>query len=95
MTTISRDQYFGKDPDVVTYFTVDWEEDVRLGEVLVGATWIVPAGITKIGEGLSGTVSTVWLSGGTDGQNYNCVCRATYDNGRTEDWTLVIRVRHS
>lgn len=95
MTTLSRDQYFGKDPDVVTYFTVDWADDVRPGEAVESATWIVPAGLTKLAEGLLQTIATVWLSGGTDGQSYECTCRATYDSGRSEDWTILVECRHS
>lgn len=88
-------QYKEKDPDTRTYFVLDWVDDVREGETLSATTWYVPAGITKISEALNGTVSTVWLSGGTAGQNYECVCRAVYDNSRTEDWTLVVQVKQS
>lgn len=87
---MSHNTRFYKDPDVQTYFTLDWGPDLRPGEALVSTTWTVDTGITKITEGTQGTVSTLWVSGGTLGGTYEAVCRATYDNDRTEDWTIRI-----
>jgi hypothetical protein len=39
------------------------------------------------------TTTTVWLSGGTAGYNYKVENRITTVGGRTDDRTLLIRVR--
>lgn len=39
------------------------------------------------------TVVAVWLSGGTDGTNYNILCRITTSDSRTLDMTMEVPVR--
>lgn len=39
------------------------------------------------------TVVTVTLSGGTDGTNYNILCRITTSDSRTLDKTMIVPVR--
>lgn len=93
---ITANQRFEKDPDTLTYFTVDWGPDLRPGESLQGTpSWSVPDGLTKSSELVSGNIATLWVSGGTVGQSYACRCRATYDSGRSEDWTIYIVVKES
>ena len=58
------------------------------GEAIVTATWTVPTGLTKVSsnqnavtiDGVSyaaNTVTTVWLSGGTDGETYTLLIQIT------------------
>lgn len=39
------------------------------------------------------TVVTVWLSGGTDGADYEISCRITTSDSRTLDKTMIVPVR--
>ena len=39
------------------------------------------------------TVVTVWLSGGTDGTDYDILCRIVTSDGRTLDQTIRVPVR--
>lgn len=39
------------------------------------------------------TVVTAWYSGGTDGTDYNVLCRITTSDSRTLDKTMVVPVR--
>jgi hypothetical protein len=68
------------------------------------STWIVPAGITVDSDNLdaitiqgvvfaANTVATVWLSGGTAGEDYDIVNRITTSDLRTLDQTFTIPVR--
>jgi len=74
------------------------------GATISTATWTVPTGITKTSDNTSAvtiqgvsyainTVATIWLSGGTDGTDYECLCRITTSDSRTLDKTITIRVR--
>lgn len=57
------------------------DDGMLQGETITGSTWTVPTGITKVSnndnavtiDGVAygaGTVSTIWLSGGTDQVDY-------------------------
>lgn len=74
------------------------------GATISTATWTVPTGITRDSSnqnavtihGISyavNTVCTVWLSGGTDGQDYELLCRITTSDSRTLDKSIIVPVR--
>lgn len=57
------------------------DEGELQGETITGATWTIPDGLTKVSDThgavtingvayAANTVTTVWLSGGTDGEFY-------------------------
>ena len=74
------------------------------GATIATATWTVPTGITKDSSNQNSvtihgiiypinTVCTIWLSGGTDGADYDLLCRITTSDSRTLDKTITISVR--
>lgn len=73
-----------KDPRSVLDYTLSWVNWLAVGETIVTSSWTVPAGITKDSESNTTTTSTVWLSGGTDGQNYILTHSVTTNQGRSE-----------
>lgn len=83
----------GKWREVPSGFFLDDEG----GEVINAHVWTVPAGLTKVSEAISsdGKVSTVFLSGGTAGTDYEVVCQITTDNAtpRIDERTLKVQVR--
>jgi hypothetical protein len=88
-----------KDPDAVLDYTIDWNASAAsggpwlvTGDTIKTSVWVVPAGITKVSDTKSTTVTTVWLSGGTAGETYDIVNRITTDGGRTDDRTIRIIV---
>lgn len=87
-----------KDPEAVLDYGIDWRDPEKgpwlaAGEDIVSSTWIVPAGITKNSDGHNGSVTTIWLSGGTLGQAYALTNRITTNQGRTDDRTIEVVVR--
>jgi hypothetical protein len=74
------------------------------GSLITGSAWIMPTGtlvrnssntnaVTIAGIAYSiNTVSTIWLSSGTAGQNYTLTNRIGTNDGRTLDWSLIIPV---
>ena len=75
------------------------------GETISTSTWTVPTGITKnsdskISVTIQGviyavnTVTTVWLTGGTAGTDYDLVNTIVTSGARTLDHTLKIKVRN-
>ena len=74
------------------------------GATISTATWTVPSGITTTASGVAAvtirgvsyaanTVTTIWLSGGTDRTNYDISCLVTLSDGRILDKTITIPVR--
>jgi hypothetical protein len=55
--------------------------------------WTVPAGLTKDSQSESGTLANVVLSGGTDGVDYEVLCRMTPSSGSVIEQTIVVKVR--
>jgi len=57
------------------------------------AVWTVPTGITLDSQSEDGHETFVTLSGGTDGQDYELVCRMTPTAGNPVDQTIIVPVR--
>lgn len=55
--------------------------------------WTVPSGLTKDSQSESGALSHIVLSGGTDGVDYEVLCRMTPTVGNVKEKTIVVKVR--
>lgn len=82
---------FPKDPNAVLDYTIDWTRWLA-GDQVATSEWLVPTGLTKVGDSKTASSATVWLSGGTAGQSYMVTNRITTTGGRTEDRSFTIRV---
>lgn len=80
-----------KDPQAVLDYTIDWSAWLN-GDTIVGSVWTVETGITKTTDSFTSTVTTVWLSGGTVGKDYEITNRVTTATGRIDDRTFIIHV---
>jgi len=80
-----------KRPTSVLDYEIDWTLWLD-GDTLATCEWDVPAGITKISD-VNDTVKTIiWLSGGTDGENYSLLNRITTSLGRAESKEMIVKV---
>jgi hypothetical protein len=57
------------------------------------ATWTVPAGLTLDSQSESGALTSIVVSGGTDGVDYDVLCRMTPTSGSIAEKTITIPVR--
>lgn len=57
------------------------------------AVWTVPTGITLDSQAEDGFFTHATLSGGTDGEDYDLVCRMTPSVGDVAERTITVRVR--
>ena len=96
---------FTKDPSATLDYQFDWrakthgvegaESDwLATSETISSYSVKVQNGITLDSDNESGGAVTVWISGGTAGRDYAVRCRITTSSGRTDDRTLIIRVRN-
>ena len=81
-----------KDPSAVLDYVFDWTEWLAAGETIVGHTITADTGITVESSTEDAGKVTVWLSGGTAGQNYKVACKITTSAGRTDERTIWIKV---
>ena len=86
-------QWPDKGPDETLDYAIDWS--LRLpadDQTISDSTWTVPAGITKTNQGVIGTESIAWLSGGTSGTTYQVKNVITTAGGRTLEAFVTIKV---
>lgn len=80
-----------KDPDENLDYSIDWGNALA-GDTIASSTWTVPDGVTAGLQSNTETTATIWLSGGTAGQNYVFMNRIVTAGGRTHDQTCSLRV---
>ncbi len=95
---------FVKDPSAVLDYKFDWaaltngsgdSDWLASAETISSKTVTATSGITVDSSSLSdsNTSVTVWLSGGTDGENYTVACEIVTSAARTDERSITIRVR--
>ena len=82
---------FTKDPDAILDYGWDWSAWLSGGDTISASSWTVPTGLTTPANSRTTTTTTVWLSGGTAGAQYEVINRITTTGGRTDDRTIVIQ----
>ena len=86
-----------KDPDEVLDYSMDWSARLPAGDTVESAVWTLPTGITQPSgksSQLAGSVTTVWLEGGTAGSDYRVSCRVTTVADRVFERSIIIMVRN-
>ena len=83
-----NDSSGGKTPWLATGETIAIDPDT--GQKMITIT--ADSGITVDSSTESGGKVTVWLSGGTAGQNYKVACLITTSAGRKDERTIWIKV---
>jgi hypothetical protein len=81
-----------KDPSAVLDWMFDWSDWLASGETIVDHTITVDTGITKDSSTEDAGKVTVWLSGGTAGENYKVACLIETSAGRKDERTIWIKV---
>ena len=95
---------FIKDPDAALDYKFDFaaltngsgdSDWLASGETISSYEVTVDDGLTLDSDSLANSDTSVvaWLSGGTAGSNYKVTCAITTSEGRTDELTMVIKVR--
>lgn len=82
-----------KAPGEIEKYGVDWTKVLKASVTIVTSTWSVPAGITKVTDGIDGLSTPILLSGGTAGVDYTLVNTIVTSDGQTLDEAMQVRVR--
>ena len=86
-----------KDPDAVLDYFCEWGKWLPLGDSLSVSQWIYsPADplLVKEQETTVGTRNYVWLSGGTAGTKITVTNHIESAQGRKDDRSFVLYIRH-
>jgi frataxin-like iron-binding protein CyaY len=81
-----------KDPNEVLDYAIDWSQRLA-GDIIDTSTFTVPSGIVINSQSKTNTMTTVWLSGGSEGVTYDILNRIITNGGRTMDQTVELRVK--
>jgi hypothetical protein len=81
-----------KDPADEADYSIDW---IRLigNDEISSSTWDIPDGVESANPDFSGSRSTIWISGGTAGEDYILTNRIVTEGGRTLELSGKLRVR--
>jgi hypothetical protein len=76
-------QWGDKNPADVVDYTFDWIQVLKAldDDSIVSATWVAP-GLSLGPQSILGTATSVFISGGVDGQNYTVTCTILTTGGR-------------
>ena len=83
---------FTKDPSAILDWAFDWTDWLAAAETITDHTITADTGLTVDSSTEDAGVVTVWLSGGTAGENYKVACLITTSAGRTDERTIWIKV---
>ena len=81
-----------KDPDEVLDYEIDWTARLA-GDTINTSSWIMPSGITQDSVTVSPTKVKIWLSDGTEGEQYIIQNRIVTNGGRTMDQSVKIKIK--
>lgn len=82
-----------KDPNEVLDYGIDWSPRMTPGETITVSTWQVPDGLTASTQSYGADNTTIWLSGGAEGEIYTLLNRITTSQGRIYDQSVKIKVK--
>ena len=88
---MANNQYT-KDPSAVLDWAFDWTDWLAAAETITDHTITADTGITVDSSTEDTGIVTVWLSGGTAGENYKVACLVETSAGRTDERTIWIKV---
>jgi hypothetical protein len=94
---VNMSDAFIKDPGERLDYTIDWQIDgyLETGETISTSTWTVASGITQFGSATAtGTSATIWLEGGTHGQEYLATNQIVTSEGRRAERSIKIICRN-
>jgi hypothetical protein len=85
-----------EDPANILDYSWDWSIWLAPGDSIATSEFLVPAGLTQAtpDPSISGTTTTVWLTGGVPGQLYTVTNRITTIEGRTKVWSRQVYIQN-
>ncbi len=83
-----------KDPGERLDYTEYWSDYLVSPETISSVAWTLATGITQYSTSNSTTAATIWLTGGTHGEEYLVTCQITTTSGRIAERSIKLIVRN-
>lgn len=83
----------GKTAGSLLDFSLDWSATLDVSETLSSAVWSTDTGITASLPSIAGTVTTLWLSGGTLDTLYAVSCKVTTSANRQDERGFFVQIK--
>ena len=85
---------FVKDPSAKLDYSFNWSDWLVGGDTIQASEWVIsPPGLKDEDPDHSASISIVWLSEGTVGEQYRVTNRITTTGGRVDDRTIMIVIK--
>lgn len=81
-----------KSPASTKDFGMDWSRWLSEGDSIQGVVWNIPSPLTRVSEHINGSITSVFISDGVLGRDYELECTVTTAQGRIKDETMLISV---
>jgi hypothetical protein len=78
------------DPGARLNYGFDWSDWLPVGDTIAASTWVASAGITVDTSTFNSTTTTIFLSGGTLGDEYKITNHITTVNNLQDERTFLI-----
>ena len=76
---------FRQDPDAKLDYLVDWTNYLPTGDFIISALVTAETGISVASQSFTSSKTTIFLSGGTVGEQYRVTSRIFTNGGRRDD----------
>ena len=83
---------FVHDPSAILDYYLDWTAWLA-GDTIVGSAWLATGTVTISDPAVVGTVTQVWVEGGTAGELIDLTNHIVTTEGREDERTLRLKVR--
>jgi hypothetical protein len=90
---MARIDIFTKDAADVLDYQIDWSDWLPEGDTISTASWSVDTGMDVEDTDATTTTSTVWVSGGTHGEQYEAANHIITVQGREKTKTLIFKAK--
>jgi hypothetical protein len=84
---------FVKDPQAVLDYTIDWTPWLA-DDAIVTSTWSVVGDVDLSDDAIYTSITQVWASGGTDGTLADLTNHVVTEEGREDERTIRLILRH-
>lgn len=85
------DDRYTQSPDDILDYPINWQYWLaEVGDTIDDSVWELETGLVKVDESFDDNTTTVWVSGGSDGADYELVNRITTAAGRVRQKTITV-----
>lgn len=81
-----------KDKDTTKTWTFNYTRFLA-GRIITASEWVVPPDLILEQHGFTTVRTTVQVSGGTEGEEYECVNHVVFNDGDSDERTLKITIK--